>query len=172
MERKEEGALGNEEFVEKHKNIVNALILLSNVFSPSESTYEGFTLLRDHLLLPIYGKKNEEDKYPNEEISKIHFHVNCKLINLLVQTGDILRSLGVLPKYTLPQYLLDSKCGYTPFTSSCKKAAERILTSFFDSVNAKKIDENAWDLVDEYANKRESFEPVAIAIDSISVFYK
>ena len=101
-------------------------------------------------------------------MSKINYYV--LLVSLSeIQTGDILRYLQILPSYTLPQFLLDSKCGYTPFTPNCQKAAQKILDTFFSTTQSKRTDDLSWEFVDEYESNRSSFHNVAIAIDSISV---
>ena len=84
-----------------------------------------------------------------------------------VQTADLLRSLRILEKYTPPQLLLDSKCGYTGFTPACQRDAKRILDSFF--LSCASADDLPWDLVDDDAAIRTDFSQVAIAIDSITV---
>ena len=78
-----------------------------------------------------------------------------------------MRELKILKPYFPPQFLIDCKCGYTDFTPSCITAAKRILDTFFYKDPGK--DDEAWDLVDDYADSRSNFSQLAIAIDSISV---
>ena len=85
---------------------------------------------------------------------------------VLMKTGDLLRSLHLLPKYFPPHFLVDSKCGYCEHPAPCQKAASRILQTFFHSSVRKDTD---WDLIDDYAENRTLFSPLAIAIDSITV---
>ena len=42
---------------------MNALIILANVFSPSEENVTDFALIRDHVLLPLYGQKEETSSH-------------------------------------------------------------------------------------------------------------
>ena len=79
----------------------------------------------------------------------------------------MLRELKLLKPYYPPQFLIDSKCGYTDFTPSCLTSAKRILDTFFYKEVGK--EDEAWDLIDDYADSRSEFSQVAVAIDSISV---
>ena len=50
-------------FISSHRRLVNALIILANVFTPSEESVTDFALIRDHVLLPLYGVKEEDSCY-------------------------------------------------------------------------------------------------------------
>ena len=68
--------------------------------------------------------------------------------------------------YYPPQFLIDSKCGYTPLSPSCEAAAQNLLAGFFASTGSR---EERWDCVDDYAEMRGDFDALAVAIDSITV---
>ena len=48
-------------FISSHRRIVNALIILANIYSPSEESTPDFALLRDHILLPLLSDPSIAD---------------------------------------------------------------------------------------------------------------
>ena len=64
-----------ESFVSSHRALINSLIVLSTVYMPSEDMYDDYALIRDHILIPLFGK---------EDISHVHFHVWTHFV-LLIQ---------------------------------------------------------------------------------------
>ena len=151
------------QFVADNRRVVNALITLSTIYSPTEANFSNYALLRDHVLRPLFASAAPPTP---DTLSTLHHHVP-PLFHPHVQTADLLRSLRILEKYTPPQLLLDSKCGYTGFTPACQRDAKRILDSFF--LSRASADDLPWDLVDDDAAIRTDFSQVAIAIDSITV---
>ena len=71
--------------------------------------------------------------------------------------------------YYPPQFLIDSKCGYTPFSPSCEAAAQNLLAGFFASTGSR---EERWDCVDDYAEMRGDFDALAVAIGTAHGAYK
>lgn len=59
-----------ENFISSHRTLINSLIVLSTVYMPSEDNYDDYALLRDHVLIPLFGK---------EDIPHVHFHVSIPL---------------------------------------------------------------------------------------------
>ena len=55
-----------ESFISSHRTLVNSLIVLSTVYMPSEDNYDDYALIRDHILIPLFGKA---------DIQHVHFHV-------------------------------------------------------------------------------------------------
>lgn len=64
-----------ESFVSSHRALINSLIVLSTVYMPSEDMYDDYALIRDHILIPLFGK---------EDISHVHFYVWIHFV-LLIQ---------------------------------------------------------------------------------------
>lgn len=64
-----------ENFISSHRTLINSLIVLSTVYMPSEDSYDDYALIRDHILIPLFGK---------EDIPHVHFHVWILFV-LLIQ---------------------------------------------------------------------------------------
>ena len=68
------------QFIAKYKRIVNALIILANIFTPTEGSVRDYALIRDHILLPLFGTVEGENPdgshlYSKASINTIFRHV-------------------------------------------------------------------------------------------------
>ena len=71
-----------QKFISAHRRLVNALIVLANVFSPTEENVTDFALIRDHVLLPIYGQKEESSThYTLQSRETVPFKVDKHFVN-------------------------------------------------------------------------------------------